>query len=96
MAINVVHSDSASGEEFVNIYSEDESGGESVQLLQASLSSSRGHGDEDGETCSCSWVGQCRRNWRRVAAIVFLWTAYLLCNAAYSTINPFFPQVVSH
>ena len=38
--------------------------------------------------------------WRRcplknVMVCLFLWIAYTLCNVAYSTINPFFPQVVS-
>ena len=29
------------------------------------------------------------------AVIACLWTAYTLCNAAYSIISPFFPQIVS-
>ena len=54
--------------------------------------------DEDGDESSmkcCSWISQCRRNWTSVVTIMFLWTAYTLSFAAYSTISTFFPQVVS-
>ena len=52
------------------------------------------HGDESSMKC-CSWMSQCKKNWTSVVAIVFLWTAYALSFAAYSTIATFFPQVVS-
>ena len=34
-------------------------------------------------------------HFRNIILCLFLWIAYTLCNLAYSTINPFFPQVVS-
>ena len=51
--------------------------------------------DDGGGDKGCSWISQCRSNWRNIVVVVCLWSAYLLCNVAYSTINPFFPQVVS-
>jgi hypothetical protein len=33
--------------------------------------------------------------WKNIAVGLCLWMAYTLCSAAYSTINPFFPQIVS-
>ena len=35
-----------------------------------------------------------RIKWRNVVVAVCLWLAYTLCSAAYSIINPFFPQEV--
>ena len=43
-----------------------------------------------------SIVGGGRRwKWKNVFVCLCLWMAYTLCNAAYSIINPFFPQIVS-
>ena len=36
-----------------------------------------------------------RWKWKNIVVCLCLWMAYTLCNAAYSIINPFFPQVVS-
>lgn len=35
-------------------------------------------------------------NWRSFIASLVLWVSYLLCNAGYSTIGPFFPQEVNY
>lgn len=40
----------------------------------------------------CAWV---RDNCKKIMVTAFLWMAYTLCSMAYSTINPFFPQIVS-
>ena len=95
-----------SGED--SVYSEDEYDGETVQknILQDSSDTISGDSSDidskgkDGNWRSskkkcCSWISQCRENWRRILAIMCLWTAYVLCSAAYSLMNPFFPQVVS-
>ena len=91
-----------SGEE--SVYSDDDDDREwdtlQKKLLQEiSLSSAcsdeNGSEDEDGEESSMKCCSQCKRNWTSVIAIVFLWTAYTLSFAAYSTIAAFFPQVVS-
>ncbi len=39
----------------------------------------------------CAWA---RENCEKIVLLVFLWMAYTLCSMAYSTINPFFPQIV--
>lgn len=33
-------------------------------------------------------------NWKNITIAAFLWVAYLLCNASFSVIGPFFPEEV--
>ena len=91
-----------SGEE--SVYSDDDDREWNLQkkLLQgiplsSACSDENCSEDEDDESAMkcCSWISQCKRNWTSVVAIIFLWTAYTLNFAAYSTITAFFPQVVS-
>ena len=42
----------------------------------------------------CARLRTSRCKWRNVVVVVCLWLAYTLCSAAYSIINPFFPQEV--
>ena len=93
-----------SGED--SVYSDDEDYSEAGQrkLLQEMSTSSSGHdnSDSDDNENDCksskkhfSWICWWRKNCTKIAVIVFLWIACVLCSAAYSIINPFFPQVVS-
>ena len=40
------------------------------------------------------WSCLARQNWRNIAALVFLWIAYVICTAAFSLMGPFFPEEV--
>ncbi len=51
----------------------------------------------DGEKNPCLSALCC--NWELVKTIVivtFIWIGYFLCNAAFSTIGPFFPKEARH
>lgn len=53
-------------------------------------------GDREKDVKKCNlWMNQCKKNWKKILVLTFLWIAYFLCRAANSTIAPFFPVIVS-
>lgn len=74
--------------------------GETVEQhlqLQELSSQENGHLIPPGvsKAGNAGWLDQGRKNWRNVLVVVLLWITYFLCQAAYSMISPFFPQIVS-
>ena len=60
-----------------------------TSLLQNNI----GHQEAAAKSGSESRKRSC--NWnlvKKVVVVIFLWIAYFLCNAAFSTIAPFFPK----
>ena len=70
--------------------------GEDEQLLDkitVSTDPASSSGDSQDHGGSSRRVSR-KVKWKNAAVALCLWLTYMLCGMAYSTINPFFPQIV--
>ena len=78
------------------IGNEEEKSTETSLLQDIGQEAAAESGSEGGKSSTC-FILSC--NWnlvKKVVIVIFLWIAYFLCNAAFSTIAPFFPKEARH